>query len=174
MSRFLFTILGAIVLIQCGPSEPASKKVTVPFLGRWDVTASQGDAGYPLWFELEQVEDGFKGRFQPRGGHSRPMERVSGGRPSDSLQLLRFRTGRACLWPRTWKAPEKPRGRRSRGRLRRLPDSPPDPIWNGEEPVDLLAGGMEGWEGAPWGCSHLETCGRCSGQLRSWSQHLHD
>ena len=32
MSRFLFTILGAIVLIQCGPSEPASKKVTVPFL----------------------------------------------------------------------------------------------------------------------------------------------
>ena len=63
MSRFLFIILGAIVLIQCGPSEPASKKVTVPFLGRWDVTASQGDEGYPLWFELEQVKTVSKAAF---------------------------------------------------------------------------------------------------------------
>ncbi len=46
MSRSLFTILGAIVLIQCGPSEPASKKVSVPFLEGFKTLISRYFAGF--------------------------------------------------------------------------------------------------------------------------------
>ena len=146
MSRFLFTILGAIILIQCGPSEPVSKKLTVPFLGRWDVTASQGDAGYPLWFELEQVEYGFKGRFQPRGGHSQPMERVSADGHRIQFSCCGFEleghasggglegTGKAQGEAFSWKA-------------QAAPGLPARPHLKWGEPVDLLAGGMEGWKG---------------------------
>ena len=121
------------------------KKVTVPFLGRWDVTASQGDAGYPLWFELEQIEDGFKGRFQPRGGHSRSMERVSvdgnriqfsccgfeleGHASGGGLEGTGSAQGEAFSWT-AQAAPEPP--------------ARPNLEWG--EPVDLLAGGMEGWK----------------------------
>ena len=145
MSRFPFTILGAIVFIQCGSGEPASKEVTVPFLGRWDVTASQGDAEYPLWFELEQFEDGLKGRFQPSGGHSRPMEGVSvagsriqfgccgfeleGHASSEGIEGTGKAQGEAFSW-KAQAAPELP--------------ARPDLGWG--DPVDLLTGGMEGWK----------------------------
>ena len=145
MSRFLFTILGAIVLIQCSGSEPVSKQETVPFLGRWNVAVSQGDEAYPLWFELEQVEDSLQGRFQPRGGHSRPMESLSvegdriqfsccgfelrGRRSGESLEG----TGRARDEAFSWKAQAAPE----------LP-ARSDLEWG--EPVDLLAAGMDGWK----------------------------
>ena len=143
MSRFPFTILGAIVCIQCGSGEPASKEVTVPFLGRWDVTASQGDAEYPLWFELEQFEDGLKGRFQPSGGHSRPMEGVSVAGSRIQFSCCGFEleghassegiegTGKAQGEAFSWKAQAAPE----------LP-ARPDLGWG--DPVDLLTGGMEG------------------------------
>ena len=154
MSRFLFTILGAIIFIQCGSSEPASKEVTVPFLGRWDVTASQGDAEYPLWFELEQFEDGLKGRFQPSGGHSRPMAGVSVAGSRIQFSCCGFEleghassegiegTGKAQGEAFSWKA-------------QAAPELPARPNLEWGEPVDLLTGGMEGWkanlgEAATW------------------------
>ena len=148
MSRFLFTILGAIVLIQCGPSEPASKKVTVPFLGRWDVTASQGDAGYPLWFELEQVEDGFKGRFQPRGGHSRPMERVSADGHRIHFRCCGFELEGHASGPGL-EGTGKAQGEAFSWKAQAAPGLPARPNLEWGEPVDLLAGGMEGWKARP-------------------------
>ena len=148
MSRFLFTILGAIVLIQCGPSEPASKKVTVPFLGRWDVTASQGDAGYPLWFELEQVEDGFKGRFQPRGGHSRPMERVSADGHRIHFSCCGFELEGHASGPGL-EGTGKAQGEAFSWKAQAAPGLPARPNLEWGEPVDLLAGGMEGWKARP-------------------------
>ncbi len=147
MSRFLLAFLGAIILIRCSGSEPASEQETVPFLGRWDVTAAQGNAQYPLWFELEQVEEGFKGRFQPRGGHSRPMDSLSvdGGRIQFSCCGFELEghssgvglegTGRTRGEAFSWKAKKAPE----------LPATPrPYPEY--EEPIDLLALGMEGWK----------------------------
>ena len=145
MSRFLFTIFGAIILIQCGASEPVSEEVTIPFLGRWDVTASQADATYPMWFELERVEDGFQGRLQPRGGHSRPMENVSVD--GDRLQFsccdfeLEGHPSGVGL-----KGTGKTQGEAFSWKASRAPELParPNPEWG--EPVDLLAGGMKGWK----------------------------
>ena len=145
MSRFLITILGAIVLTQCSGSEPTAKQETIPFLGRWNVVASHGEEAYPLWFELEQVEGSLKGRFQPRGGHSRPLESLSvdGDRIQFSccgfeLEGRRAReglegTGEARGEPFSWRA-------------QAAPELPPRSDLEWGEPVDLLAAGMDGWK----------------------------
>ncbi len=119
--------------------------MTFSLLGRWDVTATQGDTHYPLWFELEQVEDGFKGRFQPGGGHAKPMEEVSvaGDRirftcSGWALEGLAsggeiVGTGKAGGEGFSWEA-------------QAAPELPARPNLQWGEPVDLLSAGMDGWK----------------------------
>ncbi len=59
------------------PDEPntGDQPVTQEILGRWDVTV-QGEDSYPLWFELIKKGEAITGSFQPRGGHTLPLDGI--------------------------------------------------------------------------------------------------
>ncbi len=145
MKKVLLATLVAVSLSQCNGSEPSSERVTLPFLGRWDVVASQGDAGYPLWFELEQVGDGFEGRFQPRGGHARPIENVSVDAEQVQFSCCEFEV-QGQVSPDGLKGTGTAQGTGFTWEGRRAPrlDARENLEWG--EPVDLLADGLEGWQ----------------------------
>src|SRR5262249_49620465 len=44
-----------------------------PFLGRWDLTVSNGRSMQNQWMELVEKEGALSGRIQPGGGASRPI-----------------------------------------------------------------------------------------------------
>ena len=155
MIRFLL-VFGAIFgFIQCGGSEPVEtagqEPDPGPFLGRWDVTATQGEETFPLWFELEMENGALQGRFQPRGGHSRPLDEVSihGG---SHLELtccdfkLQGQASGAGL-----EGTGESGGDSFSWRAARAPELPPAADLKWGEPVDLLARGLEGWKVLPGG-----------------------
>lgn len=144
MRNSLCPIVLAVFLSQCSSSKPSSEKEILHFLGRWDVVATQGDAIYPLWFELERIGEQVEGRLQPRGGHSRLIEEVlvengrlqlsccgfemEGGVSQDGLQG----SGKAQGTPFTWEA-------------RRAPELLARKNLEWGQPIDLLADGLDGW-----------------------------
>ncbi len=58
----------SIILVLC--SSCGSEKIPS---GRWDVTVYKGRQSYPSWLEIEQTENGLKGRFVGRVGSVRPI-----------------------------------------------------------------------------------------------------
>src|SRR5579863_6628942 len=60
---------------------PAFAQDSKGFLGRWDLTVSNGRQSWPQWMEVVQKGDGLDGRIQPRGGAVRPIvaAKVDGG-----------------------------------------------------------------------------------------------
>ncbi|MFQ5792446.1 MAG: DUF1080 domain-containing protein [Acidobacteriota bacterium] len=60
---------------QTGEAPESARERTREMLGRWDVTAGNGDE-YPLWFELVEEEGRIRGTFQGRFGHAVSMERT--------------------------------------------------------------------------------------------------
>ncbi len=134
----------AVFLGQCSGSELSSERATLHFLGRWDVVATEGDASYPLWFELERIEDQVKGRFQPRGGHSLPIEEVSveGGRLQFSCCGFEMEAG---VFLDGLQGRGKAQGTEFTWEARRAPElaARENPEWG--QPIDLLTDGLDGW-----------------------------
>lgn len=61
-----------------GPADAPSSEalnMTQEMLGRWNVNV-QGEDPFPLWFELTEENGELAGFFQPRGGHTLPIDTV--------------------------------------------------------------------------------------------------
>lgn len=68
MRKFHLSAVLALALDSAAFAQPS------PFAGRWDMTlkSQTGDA-YPQWLEIIEKDGGLSGRYQPRGGASRPL-----------------------------------------------------------------------------------------------------
>ncbi|HSR67568.1 MAG TPA: DUF1080 domain-containing protein [Acidobacteriota bacterium] len=122
--------------------------------GRWDVEVQHPQGSYPSWFEITAGEDGPSGRFVGRFGSARPIQQlevgeqqlrfslpvqweshssdmVFEGRPEDGKIIGETNAADGSMVPfRAVPAPELDR---------------PGPVSFAEEPIDLLAQGLEGW-----------------------------
>jgi hypothetical protein len=56
-------------------------------VGRWDVTARDGEETYPLWFELGEEGGTIQGRLQRRFGHALPLDAVEVSGDEATLRL---------------------------------------------------------------------------------------
>ncbi|HEX9895819.1 MAG TPA: DUF1080 domain-containing protein, partial [Gemmatimonadales bacterium] len=120
-------------------------------IGRWDLTAQEGGASYPMWLEL-QAGPPPSGRLQRRTGHALPLtgisiagNRVSFPMPSEEPEANAGRwtatiEGEVIIGEITLPNGSKiaVAGRRAPSLTRERP-----PAWG--QPIDLLEGGMGGW-----------------------------
>jgi hypothetical protein len=148
MRKICIPVLLSFLSCSQPPDEPIAgdQPMMQEILGRWDVTV-QGDDSYPLWFELVQDGETFTGSFQPRGGHTLPLDGIE--ITDDGVNLL--------IGENTYKGSVENDRWEGTGRLRdgstlkwtatRAPElaPPDDPQWG--EPIQLFNGNdLTGWK----------------------------
>jgi hypothetical protein len=155
MKRFaIFLIAGALAVPAF--AQNASK----PFLGRWDLTVTNGTRTWPQWMEVVEKDGKIEGRIQPQGGAVRPftIAKVENGHLIITVNPAAERNGRQIpetLWDLTAEgdklsgvqkqgenANTKLEGERAPELKRPMPKAwtTPEPIFNGKD--------LTGWEPA--------------------------
>ena len=69
-------VLIMVLLASCAFVTPADGQ-DVPFLGRWDVTATSAKGTYPLWLEVKNEKGQLTGLFQDRTGSVRAIPEIA-------------------------------------------------------------------------------------------------
>jgi Domain of Unknown Function (DUF1080) len=70
-----------LVFLAVALAFPVFAQSRQPFLGRWDLTLTNGRDSWPQWMEISENDGHLAGRIQPRGGAVRPIvsAKVEGG-----------------------------------------------------------------------------------------------
>ena len=73
---------GVLLFVAVAAVAATSRGAADPYLGRWDLTITQGDAKRPSWLEIEEKNGAVTGRFVGTGGSAGPVAdlRIEGGR----------------------------------------------------------------------------------------------
>lgn len=122
-----------------------------PVTGRWDLTVTEGQARWPMWLEVTGGNP-WRGRLQGRSGHALPLNRLvvegpmvrfpmPGGNPqAPTTEFAAIVTGDDLLGELI-----HPNGTRLTVKGKRAPTLARSgaPVWG--QPIDLLAGGLDGW-----------------------------
>ncbi len=143
-------ILVLLTFLACSqpPDEPIAgdQPMMQEILGRWDVTV-QGDDSYPLWFELIKEGEAVTGSFQPRGGHTLPLDEVEITDDGVSL-LVGENTYKGSVENDRWEGTGRLEdGSTIQWTAKRAPElaPPDDPQWG--EPIELFNGqDLNGWK----------------------------
>lgn len=140
-----------LVTLTCSEQPPGdvpeeSRNMTREMLGRWDVTAREGEETYPLWFELEEKGGTIQGRLQRRFGHALPLDSVE-VTGDDAILRLEGATYTGSLKDDRWGGTgEKQDGSTFEWTAVRAPElkANENPQWG--DPIELFNGkDLSGW-----------------------------
>ena len=149
-----FPRLAVLFLASCAaPQQPALNDSSWAS-GRWDVTVDDPRGRYPSWFEIDQQDGQWSGRFVGQFGSARPIAQITveGNQLSFRLPPQYEQHKSDLVFEGSWDG-EAITGTTNAADGRQIPFSARpapalqrsgEPQWG--EPVDLLADGLQAWQ----------------------------